>query len=83
MIQIGDKPFISLSDIPLDIYGYETDGDDAHDQRVVDDALKRGFVYGYWFSVKCIEGEWGSHALGSLTEITEAAFEAAKARGWK
>jgi hypothetical protein len=66
----------------LVIYGDATLPDDAHDREHALFMRKRGQVYGKWFSVIETSGEYGTHPLATLTEISSAEFEQARKRGW-
>lgn len=64
------------------IYGYEDDSEDERDHPIIDSAMKRGLVFGRWFSTMCIAGEWGHHRISDLKDITREEFEAVEKRGW-
>lgn len=44
---------------------------------------KRGQVFAQCFSVRCPEGELGTHPRAAITEISRDEFEAAKERDWQ
>ena len=64
------------------IFGYEDDSEDERDHQHIDSAMKRGLIFGRWFSAQCIGGEWGSHRIAELTDITKEQFETAQERGF-
>ncbi len=64
------------------IYGYEEDSEFDDDHRRIDDAMKRGIIFGRWFSTQCVEGEWGSQPIGQMKDITREEFEAVERRRW-
>ncbi len=59
------------------IWGFESDSEFDADHYQVDLIMKRGRIFGYWFSRNCPDGEVGSHAQENLVEITEEEFEKA------
>ena len=67
----------------LRIWGREVTSPYEEDLDGLERLKARGRVMGEWFSVNCPEGELGSHALDECIVITEAAFAAAYAAGWK
>ena len=62
---------------PVRIWGYESDSEFEADHTQVDLIMKRGRIFGYWFSRNCTDGEVGSHAQENLVEITEEEFDTA------
>lgn len=66
----------------LVIYGRAVASSDPHDRHYYAELKARGQVYSECFSVACVGGEFGSHPLATLTEITREEFLAAKERGW-
>ena len=64
------------------IYGYEDDSEDERDHFHIDSGMKRGLIFGRWFSSQCVGGEWGHHRISDLTDITADDFEFARQRGW-
>jgi hypothetical protein len=64
------------------IYGYEDDSEYEEDHHSIDAAMKRGLVFGRWFSVNCLEGEPGTQPVTELREITKEEFDRASRRGW-
>jgi len=62
------------------IYGFETDSEDERDHPHIDSAMKRGLIFGRWFSKMCIDGEWGNHRISELKDITREEFEKAEER---
>jgi hypothetical protein len=83
-VNVGGFEFESfpITDEPLTIYGYEEDSEYDEDHEYIDNGLEKGFVNGYWFSVLCVDGEYGAHPLDRMESISEADFEAAKQRRW-
>ena len=65
------------------IYGYEDDSEIDEDHRTIDAAMKRGLIFGRWFSTICVEGEWGSQPIRELKDITREEFEAVEKSGWR
>ena len=54
------------------------------DTSSIQESRKRGFLYGYCYSVLCAEGEIGStHITRVNAKISKAVFERAKANGWR
>lgn len=50
----------------------------------IEDARKRGWLYGRFYSVDEPEGEWGCcHVADVTTYLDEAGYLAAEARGWR
>lgn len=62
----------------LAIYGYEQRSKHPGDKRIMDEKYEKGFIYGYWFSNHCLDGELGFYHLSRLTEIKEQEFKAWK-----
>lgn len=48
-----------------------------------DDSYRRGFRFGWHYSVVEPDGELGSTHISTMKKITREEFEAAKARGWE
>lgn len=65
------------------IYGYEEDSEIDADHATIDSAMKRGLIFGRWFSTQCIGGEWGHHRISDLKDITREQFEAVEKGGWR
>jgi len=59
------------------IWGYESDSEFDEDHNSIDFAMKRGNIFGCWFSRHCPEGEPGMQTFKDLQEITEEEFEKA------
>ena len=72
----------SLSLPACTIYGYEDDSEDERDHPIIDSAMKRGLIFGRWFSTMCVAGEWGHHRISDLKDITREEFETVEKRGW-
>ena len=64
------------------IYGYEDDSPYEEDHYHIDKLVSRGRIFGFWFSIACPNGEYGSNPLGSLIAISQKEFENAKEKGW-
>lgn len=84
-VRLGDMALDSfpITDKPLVIYGYESDSEFNDDHGYIDECLWHGKVHGYWFSIKCVDGEWGSNPLARMTQISAEEFELAKNVGFK
>ena len=65
------------------IFGYEQDSEIDADHYHVDSGMKRGLIFGRWFSAQCVEGEWGHHHIKDLSQIAEATFDAAQQQGFR
>jgi hypothetical protein len=53
-------------------------------RRKIENGSARGWLYGQWFSRTQPEGEWGTFAKAFIqAAMSEAEFEAARARGWE
>lgn len=72
----------SLSLPACTIYGYEDDSEDERDHFHIDSGMRRGLIFGRWFSTNCVNGEWGHHHISDLTDITADNFESARQRNW-
>jgi len=59
------------------IWGYESDSEIDADHNQIDFLMKRGRIFGRWFSRYCTDGEVGTHGINDLTQITEEDFEKA------
>ncbi len=77
------KPNVVFSLPACKIYGYEDDSEFDADHQAIDAAMKRGFVFGRWFSTLCVDGEPGSQPFSELKLISKEEFEAAQRREWK
>ncbi len=86
----GDQPimlhgvsFAHVFEVPaVTIYGYEEDSEVEEDHHHIDLAMKKGLVFGKWFSQFCRDGEWGTQVLNLCEQITEKDFELAKENDW-
>lgn len=65
------------------IWGYEDDSEFDADHRSIDAAMKRGLIFGRWFSVNCTDGEPGTQPISELVEVTAADFETAMKDEWR
>jgi hypothetical protein len=65
------------------IYGYEDDSEDERDHVFIDSGMRRGLIFGRWFSTICVEGEWGNHRISDLKDISREEFEAVEKTGWR
>lgn len=78
----GMKIPVAHSMPAVTIFGYEDDSEYNEDHASIDAAMKRGFIFGRWFSVNCRDGEPGTQPMDELMLITKKDFEAAQKRGW-
>ncbi len=54
------------------------------DTPAIQESRARGYLYGYCYSVLCVEGEIGStHITRVSAKISREVFERAKANGWR
>lgn len=63
----------------LVIFGISKDSEYEEDEEPIEDARKRGYIFGEWFSEVCPypdHGEWGSNHIGNCVPITESFFMA-------
>jgi hypothetical protein len=70
-------------DAGLLIFGLEKFSSYEDDNEMIEDATKRGYIFGEYFSVACPEGELGSNHESRMMEIAAAAFVEARANGWE
>jgi hypothetical protein len=74
---------LGLPEVELAIYGRAIWPDDEHDRYQIGELRKRGQVFAECFSVRCPEGEVGTHPFATVTQITKDEFERARERGWE
>lgn len=66
----------------ISIFGYEFEVTDIADRQVIEDANKRGYVFGRFFSIGSPTGELGSNHASRMIPISEDIFNQAKKESW-